>query len=65
MKNFEISNATSGQVLGVYHAESKDAALDMLARDAGYADYAEVLAICPASDSDVLIAEIGAENSAA
>lgn len=40
MKKFEIANRNSGLVLGVYEGETKEEALDAMARDAGYASYA-------------------------
>ena len=65
MENFEISNATSGAVLGVYHAENEAAALDMMARDAGYSDYTDAQSVAPAEFSEVIVNEIGAQSAPA
>jgi len=40
MSRYEISNRHSGQVLGTYSADDYRAALDLMARDAGYPSYA-------------------------
>lgn len=61
MKTFEISNAISGAMLGVYHAESKEAVLDAMARDAGYANYEEAQSVAPADPGEVLVTEIDAD----
>lgn len=40
MKRFEIENITSGVILGEYEAESEADALNKMAQEAGYADFA-------------------------
>lgn len=40
MRIFEITNRTSGHVFGRYFGRDEVAALDSLARDAGYRDHA-------------------------
>lgn len=42
MKKFEIANRNSGHVLGVYEGETEEAALDAMAKDAGYSSYAAI-----------------------
>ncbi len=39
MTNYKITNRRTGLDLGTYAATSPDAALDAMARDAGYDDY--------------------------
>ena len=41
MARYLIENPHSGLSLGVYEGDTKAAALNAMARDAGYADYAE------------------------
>ncbi len=42
MTTFTITNTASGIVLGQYEAATEAEALDLMARDAGYADYASI-----------------------
>ena len=46
MTRYNICNHYSGEDLGTYEAENENAALDAMARDAGYEDYAEVVETC-------------------
>ena len=47
---YRIENTRSGIVLGEYDAESKSDALDAMARDAGYRNYAEAVSVAPGTD---------------
>ena len=47
MPRFRLENPWSGVMLGVYEAETKEQALDLLAQDAGYANNAEVESALP------------------
>ena len=47
MTRYRISNRNSGIVLGIYAGETVAAALDAMARDAGYRDYAAALDVAP------------------
>lgn len=63
MTRYRISNPASGVTLGEYDAESERAALDALARDAGYRDYAaacEVTGDDP-DDPDLVVRTIDTE----
>ena len=42
---YEISNSTSGLVLGTYDGTDEGAALDALARDAGYESYSDACSV--------------------
>ena len=55
--SYTISNAVSGHCLGIFDGTSKDDALDALARDAGYADYAEACEAAP-DDGELIVTEI-------
>lgn len=55
MAEYQISNCRSGIILGVYEADSAQAALDAMARDAGYADYASADAVAPAAPGEILV----------
>lgn len=58
MKKFQIENTKSGLLLGVYEADTKDEALDLLAQDAGYADYEELNEEVPAAPGEILVLEV-------
>ena len=47
MNTYRISNPISGTILGTYEGETSEAALEAMARDAGYRDYAECCADVP------------------
>lgn len=57
MTTYTIENTASGVVLGTYEAESAETALDAMARDAGYADYAACCAEAPAADREIVVSE--------
>lgn len=47
MTLYRIANRIGGVVLGDYEAADPAAALDAMARDAGYATYADACAVAP------------------
>lgn len=55
MSNYEITNARIGVALGVYEGATEAEALDAMARDAGYADYAECCEVVPARDGEIVV----------
>ena len=55
-KTYQISNSVSGAVLGDYEAADEMAALDVMAKDAGYQDYADLQSVSP--DDDMIVVEI-------
>lgn len=57
-KTYEITNAKSGLVLARYYAETEAAALEALARDAGYETYAEACEVAPADTGEIVVTEI-------
>lgn len=57
-KLFQIENTASGIVLGSYEAETAAAALDLMAQDAGYADYAEACEAAPSTEGEIVVTEI-------
>lgn len=59
-KTFQIENIKSGVILGTYEAKDEHDALDLMARDAGYPDYAAVQAQpeLAAGDGEVLVTEV-------
>jgi hypothetical protein len=58
MKSYQIHNRNSGLTLGVYEANSEADALDAMARDAGYADYADLCEVAPASEGEIVVREV-------
>lgn len=57
MKKYRIENRTSGIILGVFEATSAEAALDAMAREAGYASYAEVQEVAEGDLTVTLVEE--------
>lgn len=53
MRYYKIYNRTIGLDLGVFEAADEMAALDALAREAGYRDYAEACEVAPSDDLQV------------
>ena len=51
MKKFSIGNR-QGADLGIYEAETEAAALDVMARDAGYSDYRDACSITLTSPTE-------------
>ena len=58
MTTYTISNRISGITLGQYDAETPAQALDAMARDAGYDDYAEACAVAPSDNGEIVAAEV-------
>ena len=61
MDTYRIQNTISGADLGIYEAADEDGALDAMARDAGYADYAAACDEVPVADGEIDVTEIDAE----
>lgn len=58
MTAFHIENARSGDELGRYYAESAADALNAMARNAGYEDFARACETTPEIKRDVVIYEL-------
>lgn len=58
MTAFHIENSASGDELGRYYAESAADALDAMARNAGYADFARACEATPAIKREVFVLEL-------
>lgn len=57
MKRFDIENVVTGVWLGTYDAETPAGALDAMAREAGYSDYATVNALAPVDPGEIEVTE--------
>lgn len=60
MSRFEISNTKSGIHLGIYSAPDAQAALEAMARDAGYASYELACAAAPVAPGEIVVCELHA-----
>lgn len=58
MRYWKITNRFSGLVLGIYGGEDEHAALDTMARDAGYADHAASCEVVPMADDELIVEEV-------
>lgn len=57
VRTFSISNSTTGVVLGTYAGEDERAALDSMARDAGYPDHAAACRVAPVTSGELVLRE--------
>lgn len=55
MTKFQIENTMTGAFLGVYEGADEAAALDAMAQDAGYADYADVTDQMPVEEGEIAV----------
>ena len=55
MTRYEITSLLSGVVLGVYDAADEAAALDLMAQDAGYVDYAHACDVAPVKEGEIIV----------
>ena len=55
---YAIVNAMSGVVLGIYAGTAPGVALDALARDAGYGDYAHACEVVPAVTGEIVVRDL-------
>ena len=55
MRKWRVGNATSGADLGIFEGETEQDALDAMAREAGYADYAESQREAPADPGAIVV----------
>jgi len=61
MKTYRISNQVSGADLGTYEALDADAALALMARAAGYRDYAACCIEVPAEAGELRVRSVDAD----
>jgi hypothetical protein len=58
MTTYQVENTKSAVILGAYEAASPEAALDAMAQDAGYRDYAHALETVGGDPDELLVTEI-------
>jgi hypothetical protein len=58
MTTWQITNTRSGIVFGEYEGDTPEAALEALAQDAGYSDYAEMCEVGNISDEFMAVRAI-------
>ena len=58
MSKYLITNSRSGMDLGVYKGDTEEEALDAMARDAGYSDYAECCEAAPAREGEIVVTRV-------
>jgi hypothetical protein len=58
MATFNICNAISGTDFGSYEGDTEEEALDALAIEAGYRDFAEALRVSPAALDEIIVTRI-------
>jgi hypothetical protein len=63
MGTYSISNRVSGLNLGTYTADTREGALDAMARDAGYESHADALATTGEDASELEVTEIASAAS--
>ena len=58
MPRYKIENTRTGVIIGEFEAISEDIALDKMAQDAGYADYASACEVAPVAPGEIMVTEI-------
>ena len=58
MSAYSIQSNVTGLHLGTYEADSREAALDAMARDAGYTDYAHACGNAEPHETEAAAAEL-------
>ena len=56
---YQIENTHSGVILGTYESDTPARALDLLAQDAGYKDYAAAQRVAPSVPGEIVVSEVG------
>lgn len=58
MKTWQITSKTSGADLGTYEAETREGALDAMAREAGYCDHADARKASGDDGAHLVVSEV-------
>jgi len=57
-RSFRITNTVSGVDLGTYQAEDEQGALDAMAVEAGYRNYADACSVAPVLDRELRVEQV-------
>ena len=58
MTKFQIEQTASGIILGIFEGNSEAEALDAMAQDAGYRDFAEACEVSPMGTDTLLMTKV-------
>jgi len=58
VSKWQIESTISGVIIGVYEGADESEALEAMAKDAGYADYAEATSVTGVDEGEILVTKV-------
>ena len=58
MNTYRIDNTVSGTFMGTFEGTDEHAALEAMARDAGYSDYADACEVAPTMGGELVVSDV-------